>query len=364
MTEAEFHVEVTEGDAARFAELSGDWNPLHTDAAYAAETAYRRPILHGAFSAGLVSRMAGMHLPGRDCLLHGMKLRFTSPIVPPARLKVRGKIARESGGEGSVEVGITDAASGQLYVEASYEFGRHKHGVAEVPSTMPETTAQEAVVLVTGASGGLAAALLKSLGGKGLGTSRSGAEGALAAPDLFALADQLAGRKLAGIVHCGWPMPDNQRLTALGSGTRAAIGHHIAAPLAEMVALAQLLASHGTPGATLVLVGSSFAEPGRHAWRMPLYSLAKSLVPRLVEILALELGAQNRRCVGVIFDVIADAGMNAGMREAVKLTHADRAPSGELASMNDAAGQIRWVLENDSRLVSGAVISLSGGAVP
>ena len=65
MSEASFNVEVTEASAREFATVSGDWNPLHTDPSHAARTAFRRPILHGAFSAGLISRLAGMHLPAR-----------------------------------------------------------------------------------------------------------------------------------------------------------------------------------------------------------------------------------------------------------------------------------------------------------
>jgi len=361
--ETEFEVEVGPDDARRFAELSGDWNPLHTDSAYAAETSYRRPILHGAFSAGLLSTMAGMHIPGRDCLLHGMKLRFVAPIVPPARLRVHGKLVRDAGDNGLVEVTISDAASGIRYVEGSYEFGRHRHGDA-VKAALSLPAGDVAPVLVTGASGGLAAALLTRLGGNGLGLSRSGGGGALAVPDLATIPSLLAGRKIAGIVHCGWPAPDNQRLTALGGGTAAAIQHHVAEPLADAVKLAQVLAAHGVPGAPLILVGSTFARAGRHNWRMPLYSLAKSMVPTLVEILALELGTGGRRCVGVVFDVIEGGGMNAGMRDAVKLAHADRSPFGVLATPDDAAEQIGWVLNNASRLVSGACITLSAGALP
>ena len=91
MSSASFRVDVTPADASAFAALSGDWNPLHTSPEHAARTAYRRPVLHGAFSAGIVSRMAGMHLPGADCLLHSMRLRFVAPIVPPASLVVSGR---------------------------------------------------------------------------------------------------------------------------------------------------------------------------------------------------------------------------------------------------------------------------------
>ena len=364
MTEREFEIDVTEDDARRFAELSGDWNPLHTDPAYAAETSYRRTILHGAFSAGLLSRMAGMHIPGRDCLLHGIKLKFIAPILPPARLRVRGSLLRERGDGGVVEVTISDSASGVQYVDGSYEFGRHRHQVLPQALAEREVVGTDARVLVTGASGGLGSAVLSRLGSRGLGLSRSGAADMLAVRDLARLPELLGGRKIAGIVHCGWPNPDNQRLTALGSDTEAAIHHHVAEPLGDCLKLAQTLSIHGLPGAALVLIGSSFAHPGRHNWRMPLYSLSKALVPTMVQVLALELGARNLRCLGLVFDVIVGGGMNAGMSDAIKLAHADRSPSGLLASTADAAGQVAWVLDNSSHLASGAVISLSGGALP
>lgn len=363
MKTAEFEVDVGKQDALRFAELSGDWNPLHTDPDYAKKTEYRDPILHGAFSAGLLSRMAGMFLPGRECLLYGIKLKFVAPVIPPARLRVSGLVLRDNGCDGLVEVTISDAENGTHYVAGSYEFGRHQHEVLPQANSLEKLAAADAVTLVTGASGGVGGALLARLGSRGLGFSRSDMAGTLGASSLDNLPELLAGRKIAGIVHCGWPSPDNQRLTALGRSTDAAVHHHVAEPLSDCIKLAKALADHGLPGAILVLVGSTAASPGRHNWRMPLYSLAKSLVPTLVGILATELGAKQLRCVGLVLDVI-DGGMNAGMRDAVKLAHSDRSPSGVLPGPSDVAGEIDWVLSNSSMLVSGAVLNLSGGAAP
>ena len=364
MNHCEFEVDVTEDDAHRFAELSGDWNPLHTDREYAARTSYRRTILHGAFSAGLMSRMAGMHIPGRDCLLHSIKLKFIAPILPPARLRVNGSMIKDYGDGGLVKVSITDSASGTIYVDGSYEFGRHRQRLISQTTLVREVVGTDAPILVTGASGGLGSAVISRLGRRGLGLSRSGAVGALTVPDLAKLPELLAGKKIAGIIHCGWPNPDNQRLTALGRNTDAAIHHHVAEPLGECLKLAQALSVHGLPNAALVLVGSTFAQPGRHNWRMPLYSLSKALVPPLVQVLATDLGSRDLRCLGVVFDVIDRGGMNADMREAIKLAHADRSPYGELASTDEAACQLVWMLDNTSRLISGAVITLSGGALP
>jgi acyl dehydratase len=126
VTEATFEVTVQREDALAFATLSGDWNPLHTNEEYAAGTQFKRTLLHGAFSAGFVSRMAGMHIPGKDCLLHGMQLKFLQPIFLPARLLVKGTLLQERGDTGRVGVDISDADNGRRYVEAWYEYGHHQ----------------------------------------------------------------------------------------------------------------------------------------------------------------------------------------------------------------------------------------------
>ena len=102
MTEASFNVEITPDSAIEFSKLSRDWNRLQADPAHAATTEYRRrrPALHGTFSADLVSRMAGMYLPGEDRRLHNLDLKFVAPIVPPATLLVVGRVAREPHGVG------------------------------------------------------------------------------------------------------------------------------------------------------------------------------------------------------------------------------------------------------------------------
>ena len=369
MKSARFDVEVTPDSALEFAKLSGDWNPLHTDDAHAQATPYRRRVLHGAFSAGLVSRMAGMFLPGTDCLLHSMRLRFLAPIVPPASLLVDGQVISDSGNAGRVDVVITDRQSGVRYVDASYEFGRHEAGHASdaSPQALQSSTAASGpVILVTGASGGLGSAVMAQLGSGALGLSRAASAGCIQVASLESPAAVAAalqpGQRISAIVHCAWPSPDNQPLIGL-SDVAAATEHFVAGPLRQILGLAQVLREPGTDDAALVLIGSSFAQPGRHNFRMPLYSLGKSMIPTLTHALAVELGAQGQRCIGISYDVI-DAGMNQRMTRTSRLAHAGRTPSGVLPSAVDAAAQVAWVLANRSTLLSGAVLSLTGGALP
>ncbi len=361
MTEASFEVTIGPEQVRAFAEVSGDWNPLHTDPAYAAGTQFGRPILHGAFSAGLVSRMAGMYIPGTDCLLHGMHLRFLEPVVPPVRLVVRGKLVAQRSDVAKVNVTVSDVENGRRYAEASYEFSSHLAGARPAPVVSPGPTGEPAI-LVTGATGGIGRALLQRLGSRAVGIARRPGDGLFVVPDLECVADVVGDRPLQAIVHCAWPAPDNVRLTRL-EHPAGAVEHNVAQPLRQVIRLAQLLQGCGTPDAVMVLVGSTAAEAGRHAYRAPLYTLAKSLVPLVCRILAVELGGSGRRCVAVVFDVVG-TGMNQAMSPGARIAHEERAPTGRVPTAEEVADQLAWVVDNRSFLLSGATITLSGGALP
>jgi NAD(P)-dependent dehydrogenase (short-subunit alcohol dehydrogenase family) len=96
---------------------------------------------------------------------------------------------------------------------------------------------------------------------------------------------------------------------------------------------------------------------------MPLYSLAKGMLPNLVKILALELAASGHIVVGITLDVIK-GGMNRGINPITQQAHADRSPWGELAELTDVAKQVVWVLESRSRLLSGSTLDFTAGSLP
>ncbi|MCH8488503.1 MAG: MaoC family dehydratase [Oceanicaulis sp.] len=64
----------------RFAEVSGDFNPLHMDEAYAARSPFRGRIAHGALVASFISCVLGNHLPGPGAVFAGMTMRFERPV--------------------------------------------------------------------------------------------------------------------------------------------------------------------------------------------------------------------------------------------------------------------------------------------
>ena len=78
---AEFEKTVTAEDIALFAQVTGDTNPLHHDAAYAAKTRFGECIAHGMLSAGFISAALGTKLAPHCCVVYlSQNLRFLRPV--------------------------------------------------------------------------------------------------------------------------------------------------------------------------------------------------------------------------------------------------------------------------------------------
>jgi len=63
-----------------FALASGDVNPAHLDAEYAATDMFHRVIAHGLWGGGLISAVLGTELPGPGAIYLSQSLRFVQPV--------------------------------------------------------------------------------------------------------------------------------------------------------------------------------------------------------------------------------------------------------------------------------------------
>ena len=73
---------VTENDIELFALVSGDVNPAHLDAEFAAKDIFGKPVAHGMWTASLISAVLGTTLPGPGCIYLGQTIAFTKPVFP------------------------------------------------------------------------------------------------------------------------------------------------------------------------------------------------------------------------------------------------------------------------------------------
>ena len=78
--EASHAKRITEHDIRRFADISGDHNPLHLSHEYASGTVFKERIAHGILTASLLSTVFGTLLPGPGCIYISQSLNFRAPV--------------------------------------------------------------------------------------------------------------------------------------------------------------------------------------------------------------------------------------------------------------------------------------------
>ena len=71
---------IEERDVQLFAAVSGDVNPVHLDAEFAATTQFKNRIAHGMLSGAVISAAIAMELPGPGTIYLGQTLRFHAPV--------------------------------------------------------------------------------------------------------------------------------------------------------------------------------------------------------------------------------------------------------------------------------------------
>src|SRR5258708_3814702 len=85
---------ITEADIVNFAGLSGDFNPMHTDAEFAAKTPFGKRVAHGALglsvATGLLYQLGFME--GTILAFTGLEWKFRDPIYIGDTIKVTAKV--------------------------------------------------------------------------------------------------------------------------------------------------------------------------------------------------------------------------------------------------------------------------------
>ena len=71
---------ISESDVYLFAGITGDHNPAHVNEEASKQTAFGGRIVHGILSAGLISAVLAMKLPGPGTIYLGQELKFTKPV--------------------------------------------------------------------------------------------------------------------------------------------------------------------------------------------------------------------------------------------------------------------------------------------
>lgn len=70
----------TQENVDKFAEITGDNNPIHINKEYAAKTPFGKPIVHGFFAGAVFSKVFGTEWPGEGTIYMFQDMAFRAPV--------------------------------------------------------------------------------------------------------------------------------------------------------------------------------------------------------------------------------------------------------------------------------------------
>lgn len=77
---ASFTKTISESDVYGFAGITGDFNPIHVNQEFAAQSRFKQRIAHGMLSASFISTVIGTELPGVNTIYLSQEVKFTAPV--------------------------------------------------------------------------------------------------------------------------------------------------------------------------------------------------------------------------------------------------------------------------------------------
>ena len=116
---------IESAEVESFDALSGDVSPIHMDEGFARARGFRTCVVHGALLAGYLSKMIGVDLPGENCLLQRLDLKFLSPAYIGDMVEVSAVVDQVSPGINAAVLSVTikNTASRTMLVKGKIQVG-------------------------------------------------------------------------------------------------------------------------------------------------------------------------------------------------------------------------------------------------
>lgn len=377
----EFTHALTAEDIRKFADLSGDYNPLHLEPEFALKTDFRKPVAHGMLSASFISTMIGMHLPGEGALWLSQSLKFLRQVYAGDTLRIVAKVKQKSE---STRVLVLETI---VYNQRNEELisGEAQVRVLTVGRENGSMGKKTKVVLVTGASRGIGAAVARQLAHNGHAIAvnfskskdealkvvesikKEGGKAIAVAADITrkdqvrTMCDQVT-RELGTIDGFVSNASGPLTIKSFEEMSWEDFQSHLDVQLKGAFHCMQaILPGMSKEGGSVVFIGSIAADNLPPA-KQSNYVTSKAALSALARSLAVEYGPKNIR-VNVVAPGMTQTDLTAELMQKAKELTRMTTPLRRLAEPEDVAGVVSFLIGPQAKHITGETIRVCGGAV-
>ena len=373
---------ITADDVARFAELTGDDNPVHVDDEYAKGLGTGGRVAHGMLTASFVSTVIGTKLPGPGALWLSERFDFRAPVHVNDAIHVEVVIRHISP---STRVLVLDVAVTNQHGKVVLD-GEAKVQFLEKVDDMEHESRGAQTVVVTGGGRGIGAAIAKRLAADGLGVivnyradearakdvvrdiENGGGEASLFRADvsdpeqvaaLLAHAEARHGPVEAVVNNAGSPTNPRALRELAWADVDTQLASHLKGSFNCVTAALPGMIERGFGRVVNMTSSAAYGPP---PVKMTGYVVAKAALAAYTKCLALEAGPH-----GITANAIApgmtDTEMVADIPQRAKMTLAAQTPLRRLPTVDDIADVVSFLVGPGGGFVTGQTIHLSGGQV-
>lgn len=375
-------------DVDLFAELSGDFSPLHVDESYAANTEFGARVVHGSLVASLFSELIGMRIPGEPALYLSQESAFRRPVLVGEKVSASATVTDKNAPTMTIQL-RTEVRDAEGRVAVSGSARVKVRGPAPPSEPKPDaavearTRSDHPVALVTGGSRGIGAEIARELGRRGIRVGivylNSGDAARLVAGEIQAAGSDAVA--LQGDVR--EPDAVTEILQAVASRwgrldylVNAAVGELHQRPTEDLAwddflrhLQTQLRAPFELCRAALPMLrvqGGSVvnvltqAVHGAPPSQMADYVAAKHALLGLSRSLAAEWAKYNIR-VNTVSPGLTQTDLTQHYNERIFKMEAARTPLKRIAVPSDVARAVAFLLGDDAGFITGVDLPITGG---
>ena len=90
----------------KYAEISGDHNPLHFDESFVTGTKFKRLVVQGGLTTGLLHALVAMDMPGPGTVFLSQNWKFTAPVFIGDKITAAAEILKVHDSKPVTQLGI------------------------------------------------------------------------------------------------------------------------------------------------------------------------------------------------------------------------------------------------------------------